>query len=301
MVFKERTETLDLQILTYLSLRMNLSVKDSKHLFNLNKGYEGEVMFDRLTQNLKCECLIMNDLLLKTGNTMFQIDSFIITSDSIYLFEVKNYDGDYYYESDRLYKSPKSEILNPLIQLDRTESLLRQLLQDLGYKGSIHASVVFINPEFTLYQSPLNKPFIFRSQINRYLNELDATTSKLNQKHKVLAEKLLSLHIIDSPYKQLPSYEYEMVKKGITCVACQSFSVVVKGHNCVCQNCDFIELVEDAVMRSVKEFKLLFPQIKITTNVIHDWCEIVVSKTRIQRILEKNMKKMGDNRGAYYI
>ena len=49
------------------------------------------------------------------------------------MFEVKNYEGDYYYESDRLYMKPKSEINNPLIQLKRTESLLRQLFQSLRF------------------------------------------------------------------------------------------------------------------------------------------------------------------------
>ena len=43
----------------------------------------------------------------KINNTTFQIDTLIIISETIYFFEVKNYEGDYYYESDRLYKKPK--------------------------------------------------------------------------------------------------------------------------------------------------------------------------------------------------
>ena len=80
---------------------MTLSDKDKQHYFNLKKGYEGEVMFDSLTEKLQCECLILNDLLLKINNTTFQIDTLII-SDTIYLFEVKNFEGDYVYESDKI-------------------------------------------------------------------------------------------------------------------------------------------------------------------------------------------------------
>jgi hypothetical protein len=148
---------------------MNLSDKDKQHFFNLKKGYEGEIIFDSLAEKLQCECFILNDLLLKLNNTMFQIDSLIIIQETIYFFEVKNFEGDYYYESDRLYKKSKSEINNPLNQLNRSESLFRQLLQSLGFNIPILASVVFINPEFTLYQTPLNKPFIFPTQVNRYL------------------------------------------------------------------------------------------------------------------------------------
>jgi Nuclease-related domain len=300
MPYKSRTESDELLILNFLNIRMSLSDKDKQHFFNLKKGYEGEKIFDSLTEKLQCECIILNDLLLKLNNTMFQIDSLIITSETIYFFEVKNYEGDYYYESDRLYKSPKSEINNPLNQLTRSESLLRQLLQNLGLNIPIHASVVFINPEFTLYQTPLNKPFIFPTQVNRYLKNLNKTSLKLNGNHKILADKLISLHIKDSPFKLLPSYDYDQLRKGITCFKCTSFSISVEGRKCVCKECGQEELVAIAVLRNVKEFKLLFPNRKITTNVIHEWCKVVISKKRIRRILEKNFKIVGVHQWSFY-
>lgn len=70
MPYKPRTESTELLILRSLHTRMNLLEKDKQHYFNLKKGYEGEVMFDSLTEKLQCECFIVNDLLLKTNNTM---------------------------------------------------------------------------------------------------------------------------------------------------------------------------------------------------------------------------------------
>jgi Nuclease-related domain len=298
--YKPRTESAELLILKSLNTRMNLSDKDKQHYFNLKKGYEGEIMFDLLTEKLQCECFILNDLLLKVNNTMFQIDSMIIISETIYFYEVKNYEGDYYFELDRFYKKPKFEINNPLHQLNRSESLLRQLLSNLGYNIPINASVVFINPEFTLYQSPLNKPLIFPTQVNRYLKTLNTTPSILNRKHKILADKLISLHIDNPPFKQLPPYEYDHLQKGITCSDCSSFSISVEGKNCVCKECGHEEAITNAVMRNVKEFKLLFPNLKITTNVIYEWCTGVVSKKRIRKILEKSFKIVGVHQWSYY-
>lgn len=300
MPYKPRTESVELLILSSLNNRMDLSEKDKLHYVSLKKGYEGEVMFDSLIELLQCECLILNDLRLKMNNTLFQIDSLVITSETIYLFEVKNYEGDYYYESDRLYKKLKSEINNPLYQLGRSESLLRQLLHNLGFHIPIEASIIFINPEFTLYQAPLDKPFIFPAQINRYLKKLNSIPSKLNKKHKILADKLMLMHIQDSPFKQFQSYEYDQLRKGITCVDCNSFSISVVGKKCICKECGKEEVVTAAVMRSVKEFKLLFPNQKITTNVIHEWCKVVKSKKRIRRILEKNFKIKGVHRWSFY-
>ncbi|QGQ47985.1 nuclease-related domain-containing protein [Metabacillus sediminilitoris] len=300
MPYKSRNESIELLILKTLNSRISLSDKDKQYYFNLKKGNEGEILFDTLTDKLQCECLILNDLLLKLNNTMFQIDALVILSDTIYLFEVKNYEGDYYYESDRLYKKPKSEITNPLNQLSRSESLLRQLLQNLGFNIPIHASVVFINPGFTLYQAPLNKPFIFPAQVNSYIKKLNMITRKLDKKHRLLADKLISLHIKDSPFKLLTAYDYDQLRKGITCIKCTSFSISVQGKKCVCEECGHEEEVTAAVMRNVTEFKLLFPDQRITTNVIHDWCKVVESKRRIRKILERNFKKVGVHQWTFY-
>ncbi|HWO75718.1 MAG TPA: nuclease-related domain-containing protein [Bacillus sp. (in: firmicutes)] len=300
MPYKRRTETSELQILSFLNSRMSFSEKEKQIYYYLKKGFEGEVLFDSLTEKLQCDCIIINDLLLKLNNTTFQIDCIIITGENIHFFEVKNYDGDYYYEAGRFYKKPKSEVADPLNQLSRTESLFRQFLQNLGFNIPINAFVVFINPEFTLFQAPLNKPLILPTQINRYLNKVNSTATKLNQKHKTLANKLVSQHIEDSPYTQLPSFHYEQLQKGIICNKCRCISVSVKGRACLCESCGHKEPVSDAVMRSIKEFKLLFPNKKITTNIIHDWCKVVGSKKRISRILARNFRTVGVRQWTYY-
>ena len=300
MLCKARTESVELLILKFLNTRMSLTEKEKQHYYNLKKGYEGEILFDSMTEKLECDCLIINDLLLKHHNSFFQIDTLIILPETVYFFEVKNYEGDYYYESEGLYLKRRTEVNNPLNQLNRSESLLRQLLQNLKIHIPIHALVVFINPEFTLYQTPLNIPFIFPTQINRLLKDLNATTSKLNRKHKLLAEQLISLHIHHPPFALLPSYDFDQLQKGISCSKCSSLSTFVEGHKCVCRDCGHKDLVATAVMRSVREFKLLFPDKKITTNVIHKWCKVVESRKRIKRILEKNFQIIGVRQCAFY-
>ncbi|WP_423799277.1 nuclease-related domain-containing protein [Neobacillus sp. SAB-20_R2A] len=308
MAYKPRTESEELLILGLLNARMTLSDDDKKHYLRLKKGYEGEIMFDKLTEQLRCESIILNDLLFTVHNQTFQIDSLIIVPEQIYLYEVKNYEGNYFYElgpesepeSDRLYKLPKTEYTNPLYQLIRSESLLRQLLQSLGVNLPIEAKVIFINPKFTLYQAPLTKPFIFPTQVSSYLEKLDKSPLKLTDYHKRLADKLVSLHIKKSPYTQLPSYRYDQLRKGHTCKICNSFSISVEGKNCICLDCGNEELVTDAVLRCVSEIKLLFPGMKITTNVVYEWCGVVECKKRIRRILNKHFKAIGVSSNTFF-
>lgn len=301
MPYKSRTKSSELITLELVNNRKNVASKDKQHYFNLKKGYEGEMLFDTLTEELQCEYLVINDLLLEVNNTTFQIDSLIIAQNKIYLYEVKNYEGDYYYESDKLFKmKTKIEVINPLYQLGRSESLLRQLLLSLGFNPQIDASIVFINPKFTLYQAPLDKPIIFPTQVHQYMKNFNAIPSKLTEKHKKVADQLLLLNNTDSPYKRIPSYEYDQLRKGITCSKCHSFALSVEKKQCICQKCGYEEPVTNAVIRIAKEFKILFPNEKITTNIIHDWCQVVQSKKTIRRILATNFNKIGVHQWTYY-
>jgi len=299
MLYKSRKKSNELIVLELLHNRMNLTSEDKQHYHNLKKGYEGELMFDALTEKLQCECLILNDLLLKVKKTSFQVDSLIITQEKLYLYEIKTLDGDYYYESDRFYKNPRFEVANPLIQLSKTDTLFRQLLLSQGYKLPVESRVVFMDPTFFLYQAPLDKPFIFPTQVKKHLKNVNAINSKVTDKHKKLSKQLVTMHNNHSPFTNLPSYNYDQLQKGITCLKCHSFSIFVENSKCTCKDCGHTELVGSAVLRTVKEFQKLFPKEKITTSIIHDWCRLVHPKT-ILRILKGNYKKIGQHRWIYF-
>ncbi|TCJ04114.1 nuclease-related domain-containing protein [Cytobacillus praedii] len=302
MIIKHRKESEELTIFNVLNRRMTLSNKDRQYYFGIKKGYEGEVMFDEFTEKLISDFYILNDLLFKVNNTLFQIDSLIIISGKIYFFEVKNFEGDYLYNADldSLYKLPNKEYSNPLHQIKRSESLLRQLLQNNGYNLSIEANIVFINPEFTLYQAPLNKHFILPTQVKSFIQKLNAVQISNNDESSHLASKLVSLHIKKSPYTHLPEYKFEQLKKGVNCSFCYSFSISVRGQVCTCGSCGYEESVETAVVRAIKELMLLFPDLKVTNSVVMEWCRIVNCRKRISRILTRNFKAVGNSRWTFY-
>ena len=300
MAYKNREKSSELLTLEFLNDRMELEEDDLRHFLNLQKGYQGELQFDSLTETIQSECIKLNDLLLKNKNTHFQIDALLLFQELIYLFEVKNFEGDFYYESGKFYTLNSKEVNNPLDQLKKCELNLRQLLQSLGFNVKIRSFIVFINPEFTLYQTPLNMPFIFPTQLNKLIQQLNNTRFTIKPNTKKLAEKLVSIHIQDSPFKSIPDYNYDQLRKGIVCEGCRSFSVVVDGYYCVCSSCGHRERIRHSIVRSTKEFKHLFPERKITTNVIKDWCGIIESKPRIKRVLQNNFIINGNNKWMYF-
>lgn len=304
MLLKHRTKSYELIVLEILNGRMGLSSSDQKRIEYLEKGYQGELMFDQLTAKLRNDLYIINDLRLESKDSELQIDTFIISKNTIFPFEVKNYEGDYRYdsESDNFYpKNSKDEINNPLSQLKRSNSLLRPILKSLGNYSPIEGYVTFVNPEFTLYQAPLNAPIIYPTQLNSLMKKLNAIPSTLTDRHRILAEQLISLHQPKSRYSRYPDYRYEQLRKGILCALCHFFATKVGEKKITCDKCGHEETVESAVLRCVAEIKLLFPEMKITTNLVHEWCGVIGSKKQIRRILLNNFTSIDTRQHRYFV
>ncbi|WP_102272546.1 nuclease-related domain-containing protein [Cytobacillus massiliigabonensis] len=301
MLIKNRNESMELVMLKLLHARMKLTGSEQQHHLNLKKGLEGEMKFDSLISNLNSKFLILNDLLIESNKTTFQIDSLLITQDAIIPFEVKNYEGNYYYQDKNFYIcSTGKEITNPLHQLNRIETLLRQFLQKHGFNFSIKGYLAFVNPEFFLYNAPQDEKMIFPPQLNYFIKNLNMKPSNLNSLHRKLADLLIQAHISESPYTRLPTYHYDQMRKGITCAACQSFLLSVGERIALCDQCGHKENIQEAIIRSVEEFKLLFPDKKVTTNEVYDWCQLVQSKKMIGRILRQNYQATGYGQWTYY-
>jgi Nuclease-related domain len=302
LIVKPRQVSEELKLMCILNARMELAEKDKQNYLNLEKGFEGELKFDGLMENLQQERFILNDLLLEKNTTKFQLDSLHIAQETIYHFEVKNFEGDYYIEKDRFYTYSGKEILNPLHQLRRSETLIRQLLQHLGYSSfQVESYLIFVNPTFTLYQAPRDPSIIFPTQLERFLLKMNRTpSSNLNSRHTRLAEELLAINRVDDPYKRLPGYSYEGVRKGVCCELCYSFNIDITERKLVCMDCGCKENMTHALLRSIQEVKLLFPKLPICTNTMHNWCNMTISKKTILKNLKLYYVPKGYGQWMYF-
>lgn len=112
----------------------------------------------------------------------------------------------------------KKEITIPLIQVERNESLFGRFLRDLGMNFAIEYYLVFINPEFTLYNAPIDKRIILPTQLNRFMKKLHMKNPRTQERHLNFAKQLVSEHVTDPPpFMELPKYCYEGLEKGVFC------------------------------------------------------------------------------------
>ena len=293
----------ELQIYRSIHPRMNLSASQKHKYDKLNKGYQGEWKFYQLLdENPSTNRIALYDFLLESNETEFQIDSLIFHHNTIFPLEIKNFEGDFYFEENNWYVvNSKREIRNPLLQLQRTEFLFKQVLHNLHVKTEVKPYLVFVNDAFTLYQSPIGPPIIYPTQLKRFINHVNTNSRPLTLQHKNLANKLISMHKEESANSRTPGYEYNQLKKGIVCKNCYGFLSPFTKVRLKCQQCNSEENIETAVMRAVDEFALLFPDRRITTGMIYEWCPVVNNKERIRKILMKHMTLIRNGRFSYYI
>lgn len=297
-----RAQSEELKLLRALNGRMLFTDSIQQHYTTLKKGFDGEVDFDQMLGQLSSENLILSDLWLEVQNSPFQIDTLLIQPpNTILAFEVKNFEGEYYIENDNWFTLSHQEVKNPLLQVSRNESLFRRYLQKVNSTFQLKYLTVFINPEFTLYQAPLNKGIILPTQIKKFLRGLNKNSGKLNQHHTTLAKRLLADRCSPPTFSKLPDYHFDQLKKGIVCNHCKTIDMYVNGNRVVCNQCHESEPLDKAILRSVEEFILLFPSEKITTVAIHDWCSIIDSKKTIRRVLSRNYTTIGNKRHTYYV
>lgn len=303
MLQKKLLPSKELDILSRLQLRMNLAPQDQLNYDNLVKGLHGEQAFYTiLKRDLLVDGLILNDLLLKHLESEFQIDCLLICRKTVYLFEIKNYEGDFFLQNHNWYVAQtKKEIRDPLMQLKRSEFLLRQLLNHLGYTYEIKPYIIFINKRFLLYQAPLNARLIFRPQLHRFIRKINTTALPVVDEQKKLAQQLMANTINKSAYERLPAYDYNKLKKGITCLSCSAFLSAHGIRTFKCKQCGLKERIPSAILRNTVDFNMLFPNKKITTSGVHDWCGGLVSKKVIRGILSIYLKTVSGGRFTHYV
>ncbi|WJY27043.1 MULTISPECIES: nuclease-related domain-containing protein [Sporosarcina] len=291
----------ELRLLEQLRIRGVLPEDGLRRAARLSKGNAGEEMFGRLTAKLRGDVIVQHDLYLEHAQSAFQIDSLLILEKGILLFEVKNYEGDYVYEDGafRLLTTGQ-EILNPLHQLSRSRTLLQGLMKTWKAGLPVTGYIVFVHPHFALYHAPTDSPIVLPGQLERFLARLDLAPSVLGRAHQELAGRLRALSRTDRPMPRLPAYTRDKCRKGIACPRCSAFMIRVGQRTLSCPGCTWGEPAEHGILRSVRELALLFPEDRITTARVHEWCAVFESPSIIRQTLKRNFTPCGGRKHRYY-
>lgn len=300
LLYKKRKKSITYLVLEALNSRMKLTNIEKINYKNQLKGFDGECQFDSYMEQVSKNGILLNDLVLNSNHSIFQIDSLFILGKTIYLYEVKNYSGTYHYQESSFLSGSGYEITNPVNQLNRSKILLNNLLKKYQFDFHLEGYVVFIDSAFELFYLPPHLPFLFYNQLTPHVKILKSQNYQIDNEQIKLANKLEELH--DEKYRSdnLPVYTFDELKKGSYCPICFSYEYKSTRQQRFCTNCGHKEKTIDTIKRSIDEFKVLFPKEKLTTQKIYYWCGGEYLKPRIRRVLKKFYKAHGELNGTYY-
>lgn len=288
------------QLLSALRARKEFSSEEKQYFHSLQKGHEGEKKWQAYLQGLPPEIPILYDITLNVNHTTFQVDALIIYEHHITFFEIKNYSGNYTIQDGHWFHSSTSdkEIKNPFIQLERNETLIRQFFNHHQLQLTFDYLLIFINPEFMLYDATPRKNLILPPQIPSLIRKLKQIRHIPTSQHTKIIQSLLS-HQTDHPLFFVPEYTYHDVAKGFFCKKC-TVKMDRLANRLICSSCMTVYSFETALLQLIEEFSILFPSMRITNQVIYEWCAGTISKATIRRVLGKNYSLIGNGRGTHY-
>ncbi|SEL18018.1 nuclease-related domain-containing protein [Alkalibacterium pelagium] len=303
LVIKSREKSAQLKGYESLNSRSSLSKDEQAIYSHLKSGFEGEILFDSYVESiLGGDMFVLHDLLLSVNGSSIQIDALILLNNRVYLFEIKNYKGEYSYESGKYISKTGYTIVSPNNQLERTTTLFNQLMKQWNYSVNVNEKLVFINKEFTLFGAPPDDRVCLPTQVHTFLRNLNGQETALNPKMRQLANRLLDNHKQSVPFQlKLPDYDWEGLQKGPTCEQCRSFNLVYTQRSCTCKSCGFNTSRIDNIVGNIDEIRLLFPDMILRTHIVHEWVGGEVSIRTIRRLLNSQYKRMGHSHNAHYV
>lgn len=283
--------------------RGQLSTMNRQQYNRLYNGFIGE---KKLAHFIACNNFTnvhpLHSLLLDVDEAELQIDFLLLTTDTIYLLEVKNYKGNYSIQDDTIYSlQTNKEISNPFIQLERSTFLFNKLLDQLNTTIDVRSYIIFVNDSFTLYNAPTHLPIVFPTQINHFFQKINANSAPLTNRVSALAKSLTNRHIDQSAYERLPSYDSSKLKQGVFCTTCRRRLSRKNKMHFMCQHCETATHMDDVILHATAEYNVLLPKRKITTQHITNWCGGVLSKNTIRNGLSNNLKKIANGRYTHYL
>lgn len=292
--------------LEILKKRMPLNTSESKLLFAKKTGDEGETYVSKvLSERLEVQPFVLEDFLFEIDGSECQIDFLVIFEYECLLIEVKHYEGDFLSGDEYITKvDSKKRYPNPLSQLARANDRLEKLLMRENIRMKILPLVIYTHPCFYLYNARVDSRIVFLSQLRRFVGELNQKPCRIGERHEKIFDRLNSLRLETSAYEKKIIYEYEDLKKCVTCVKCDGeMSRRNAGDRMFiyCNMCGVQEKLYDAILRNVAELEYLFPDKKLTLTLVLEWVGGCISRQFLRNILEHRYVLVRTGRTSHYV
>jgi len=299
MILTERKVPFELMYMRAFSRRVEMNSKDARTLSVLESGYEGEVHYDKVLEEIGHESLIVfRDIYVKAGDAVAQFDSIVIDGNSVTVNEIKNYSGIYSY-NDGQWFSGKFEVTEDAIsQLKRAMGKLKKIKYESKMDFDVSGKIIFPNLDlqFDCDDERARSLVVMRNQLKEYLKSF--RSSGVSEQSKEIA-RVIYRKIIDNPYFD-KSADITDLKRGLYCSSCGGFDLDIQKYYVYCRRCKCRESKESHIIRVFSDFQALFRHKKMTRQKLQLLLDDQVGELMLQRMLKKYCESCSTGAATYY-
>ncbi|GBG94523.1 hypothetical protein LFYK43_09820 [Ligilactobacillus salitolerans] len=298
-----RQKNLELQFLETLCRRTQLDTKEENQLYRLQQGFTGECQVDQLIKRLPKHPFVLDDLNIQFGQKVTQIDKLVLVGQTLYLLDVKDYQGKYTYQAGSWYHDGKILTGNILSQIDRARDILARILLDNNLSLTIEPVIIFVNPAVQL---EIDDP---ASHTIKRLGEFADWFEQRTTAHRDPAVEqrlvvVLSKYQIPAvaPKADFSQQTHRSLHPGICCPHCHNFALVQKRYSLYCPRCRSFEPKEQAYVRTICEYGVLYFKQDLRRKELFAFFGEEYNRRYIEVCLKKFFKSSGfHGRSSYYI
>lgn len=279
--------------------RTNLNLDQRKELYINQTGLEGEMYFKAILDTIVDVKYVYN-LEIGTSNHI-QIDFLVVSSAKIYIFEVKHYTGDWYFEEDYIKCTNSLRYPSPHIQTNKIENKIQSIVNTHNLPREVETIIIFTNSHFNLHgKRPQNQAILLPQELSRVPQLIDTNNQEANQEILNIFKQYESIH--STFYQKDINILEDKVASGLRCPNCRKlFTIAFKKnkHNYRCCYCRKDLGYEELIYFNLKEL-FIIKRKPFDFKEAKAWCYPIPIHT-VRRVCNKYFKNTNMRNKKFYL
>ncbi len=275
-------------------------------LYRLNQGALGEqFVFDCLKEFGMDHWAVVQNLWLELFGK-FECDVFLTTENMNYTFEIKHYNGNFKYRNNQCFLDGKLIGHNAISQAQKSSINLQTILQQENINIKTKNVLVFTGEfcQVDIKDDVQDLDIIMRHQLRDYIRkirEYEQSTLRTTVNQQSVIE-ILNKYKVASPqfHEPIPGEILNRLKTGLLCPECSSLATF-NGKMYMYYECGYHELIEEALVRTVNEYGVIYGKKYFTTKEIKVFINQILSDRTILKYLNKNFERIGNSRATKFL
>lgn len=236
----------------------------------------------------------------------FECDFLLFTRYKIYVFEIKNYKGEFVYKDGLVRINDVQKNFNPIHQTRRNYRNVQEIINEIHPNIQVEGAIIFtgMNNAVFMESEVSDIKIIPRSYLKWYIDQI-IKEEQVNRRQIMNQEAILA-QLMDYEIKNsflpeaLSREQMKKAKRGIYCAKCHSYHVKVKRFHVKCE-CGYEEEREKALLRMIYDYAVLNFDKPLTRSNLLDFLDGKVSKTYLVNKLNKHFKAINNSSKRAYI